>query len=96
MSRWTIKKSWYSRKQWIMRRIISSLLVVTMFFGPGFPIAAFAAGPDNFVGDAGIYAGTPDERVRPKVLRGWLGWVAALTEMRSDFRARRWCVDTMI
>ncbi|TNG02930.1 MAG: hypothetical protein EP297_00725, partial [Gammaproteobacteria bacterium] len=67
MTRWTIKKRWYSRKQWVMRRIISALLVFTMCFGPGFPFAAFAA-PDDFVGDAAIYLGAPAERVRPKVL----------------------------
>ena len=67
MNRWAMKKSWYSRKQWVMRRSISSLLVLVMFFGPGFPFAAFAA-PDDFVGDAAIYLGAPSERVRPKIL----------------------------
>ena len=67
MNRWTLKKRWYTPKQWIMRRVTSALLVVTMLFGPGFPFAAFAA-PDSFVGDAAIYLGAPAERVRPKIL----------------------------
>ena len=67
MSLWTIKKRWYGRPQWIVRRVISLQLAFVMFFGPAFPFTAFAA-PDNFVGDAAIYMGAPSERVRPKVL----------------------------
>ena len=67
MSRWTIKKRWYSRQQWIMRRSVGALLVITMLFGPGFPFAAFAS-PDTFLGDAAIYVGAPEERPKPKIL----------------------------
>ena len=67
MSLWTIKKRWYSRYQWISRRIIGFVLTVTMSFGPGFPIAAFAE-PDTFVGDSAIYIGAPEEKARPKIL----------------------------
>ena len=67
MSRWTLNQRWYGRDGWMTRRIISAMLVFTMFFGPGFPFAAFA-NPDTFVGDAAIYIGAPAERVRPKIL----------------------------
>ena len=50
-----------------MKRFISCILSLTMAFGPGFPLAAFA-GPDDFIGDAGIYVGTPSARPRPNVL----------------------------
>ena len=42
MSRWTMKERWYGNKEWMVRRIVSAMLVFTMFFGPGFPFAAFA------------------------------------------------------
>ncbi len=67
MSRWTLKQRWYGREEWLVRRIVSAMLVFTMCFGPGFPFAAFA-NPDTFVGDSAIYIGAPAERVRPKVL----------------------------
>jgi hypothetical protein len=67
MSRWAIKKRWYSRQKWVLRRIISVQLVLVMLFGPGFPFAAFA-GSDTFVGDSAIYVGNPALRPKPKIL----------------------------
>ncbi|MCK4508334.1 MAG: thrombospondin type 3 repeat-containing protein, partial [Desulfuromonadales bacterium] len=67
MSRWEIKKRWYSRQMWVLRRIISVQLVLVMFFGPAFPFAAFA-GTDTFLGDSAIYAGDPAIRPKPKIL----------------------------
>ena len=67
MSLWSLKQRWYTREQWLLRRIVSVMLAVTMFFGPGFPFFAFA-GSDTFVGDAAIYVGAAKERARPKIL----------------------------
>ena len=66
MSRWTMKKRWYSRHQWVMRRTIGLFLIGVMLFGPGFPFAAFAS--DSFVGDSAIYIGNPASRPGPKIL----------------------------
>ncbi|MBW2511389.1 MAG: hypothetical protein JRE01_05085, partial [Deltaproteobacteria bacterium] len=67
MNRWALKQRWYGREEWLLRRIVCAMLVFTMFFGPGFPFAAFAD-PDTYIGDSAIYIGAAKEKARPKVL----------------------------
>ena len=59
MNRWVLKKRWYSHKQWVMRRVISALLVMIMTFGPGFPFGALIE-----KGDLSLVVGRNDRNLK--------------------------------